>query len=208
MCAGRHGCRPVAASIRPTGPSAGIVYGHGTDGEEGVGAVVSCEEAAAQVLLGRVRILHRVQPVVAVLPHVELGARDRRAVDGRAPGRSTQAGSPAGRDGEALAVRPKRRARHVERAEHRRLGRTLGQRVLERVDEHRQPERVRPEHELLPAVVVMCPVSVRVATAASHSSRVRSTSFANACRWRASACISSRRRGLLAAVEAGHAPRR
>ena len=29
MWAGRHGWRPVAASIRPTGPSWGIVYGTG-----------------------------------------------------------------------------------------------------------------------------------------------------------------------------------
>src|SRR4051812_39086998 len=41
---------------------------------------------------------------------------------------------------------------------------------------------------------VMWPVAVRVAIAVRHSSSVSRTSVANACRWRTSACMTSRRR--------------
>ena len=116
MCAGRHGWRPVAASIAPTGPSSGIVYGDRLDRHERVATVVAGEEAAAQVVLGRLRVLDGVEAVVAVLPHVELGAGDAlagvrvadHAVDpGRlagAPARSRR-GSPRSR----AAARPGRR---------------------------------------------------------------------------------------------------
>jgi len=42
---------------------------------------------------------------------------------------------------------------------------------------------------------VMSPVAVSVAIAVRHSSSVSPTSATNACRWRTSACITSRRRG-------------
>ena len=108
---------------------------------------------AAQVVLLGLGVLHRVELVVAVLPDVELGAGDRvaRGVE-HAP---VDPGRRAGARllGDALAVLAGRRARDIERAEHGGLGGAFRQRVGQRVDEHREPHRVRPEDELLPPVV-------------------------------------------------------
>ena len=124
---------------------------HRADGEERVASVLPGREAAAEVLLGSARVLHRVQPVVAVLPDVELGACDRVAV--AAGDDAVDPGGLAGRLlGDRGAVVAHRRVRHVERAEHGRLGRSP-RRVREGVDEHREAERVRPQDELLAVLV-------------------------------------------------------
>ena len=52
-----------------------------------------------------------------------------------------------------LSVLAQRRVGNEERAEDSRLGRALGKVVLERVDQHREAERVRPEDELVPLLV-------------------------------------------------------
>ena len=60
---------------------------------------------------------------------------------------------------EVGAVSPPRRVRDVQGTEHRRLGGALRQGVLDRIDEHRDAERVGPEDEFLTALVgdVPCP---------------------------------------------------
>ena len=155
------------------------------------------------ILLG-LGALDRVEHVGAVLPHVELGAGDRRA--GRvehpavdpAPARpaplSTTMLSPYSRSGEPG---------HVERAEHGRLGGAGGQLVRERVDQHRQAERVRPQDELLPALVG------DVAGGGEHRDQLaplllgqpdaRRRSRADAGR---ALCMSSRSAGIRARIEA------
>ena len=59
----------------------------------------------------------------------------------------------AGLLADALAIAPERRAGRPERPDHRRLRRALGAVGGERIDEHREAERVRPEDELLPVAV-------------------------------------------------------
>ena len=103
--------------------------------DERVRAVVAAAEPAAQMILGALRTLDRIQAVSSVLPDVELGARHRGAAD-VADVTVDQRRDAAALLGEVGAVLAQRGARGVERAEHRRLGRAGGERVLERVDEH------------------------------------------------------------------------
>ncbi len=104
------------------------------------------------MILGCLRALDRIQLVGPVLPDVELGAWYGGAAD------VTDVPFDERRDagallGDAGAVFAQRRAGRVEGTEDRRLGRACRQRVLERVDEHRQSQRVRPQDPLLAAFV-------------------------------------------------------
>ena len=125
---------------------------HGTHPEEGVGPVVARAEAPAQMILRRIRVLDRVEEVGVVLPDVELGAGDRGAVDVEHP--PVDPGGQASRLlDDAVAVLAQGRAREVEGPEHRRLRRAGRLLVGDRVDDHREPERVGPEDELLATLV-------------------------------------------------------
>ncbi len=103
-----------------------------------------------------VGLLHVVEALVVGLPHVDGGAGQRGAVD-----RDDPAGDHARRAGahqvDVVAERADRRLHHVERAEHRRLGRDAELPVGDRLDQHRQPEDVRQQDELLPLVVALVP---------------------------------------------------
>jgi hypothetical protein len=88
--------------------------------------------------------------------HVKGGARQRRAA-----GRDDPAGDHARSAGadqvDVVAERAGRRLHHVERAEHGRLGRDAELPVRDRLDQHRQPEDVGQQDELLPLVVGLLP---------------------------------------------------
>ena len=151
MCAGRQGCRPVRASIPPDRPVVGNRVRNRPDGKERVGAVDargSGRGGAPRALPGpgrrragrRRSARHR--------------ARRRRSAR---PARSstrpwTQADRrpavPRARRRTPVAARPGRR-----RVRARSIGRTRGRGVREGVDEHGEAERVRPEDELLAALV-------------------------------------------------------
>ena len=106
--------------------------------------------------------------------------------------------------GEVVAVLEGGRALDEERPEDRRLGGAGGVAVVDadrRASTGPRMSEARTNSWRLSSV--MWPVRVRKSIAANHSSSVSSTSLAKACRWRASACMSSRRRGIGRAVEAG-----
>ena len=106
------------------------------DGDERVGAVGPGDEASAEVILGRLGTLHRIETVIAVLPHVELGGCDRLAVQ-REHSSVHQGWASGAVLGDALAELAQRRAGHVERAQNDRFRRALRELVLDRIDEHR-----------------------------------------------------------------------
>ena len=58
-------------------------------------------------------------------------------------------------DDDRLAELLRRRAVHVERPEHRRLGRAVGRGLVDHLDQHRHAERVRQQDELLAHVVAL-----------------------------------------------------
>ena len=128
--------------------------GHGAHADECITTFGIGVEPAAQVIFRRLWRLDRVEHVLAVLPHVDLGAGDRRAVQRPyVTGHPDGDAAASGVLGHRLAVGPLGSARDVERAEHGRLRRPVGEVVIERIHEHRQAERVGPEDELLALVV-------------------------------------------------------
>ena len=153
MCAGRHGWRAGGGQHPADGAVVRNRVRDRADGDERVGAVVAGHVAAAQMILLGLGTLDGVQHVGAVLPHVELRAGDRRASRVEHPAVNPGRHARAGLYDHALAVLAPRRPGHVERAEHGRLGGARRKLVGERVDQHRETERVRPEDELLAALV-------------------------------------------------------
>ena len=152
MWAGRHGWRPVASSIAPDRPVIGDRIRHRAHGDERVTAVVRVMNRPrrwSSGASGRCTAYRRSSPFChtsSSAPAIGCAVDVAAPVRGRAP-------APRRLLGDVVAVLAQRRAGNVERAQHGRLGRAGGQRVLERVDEHRQAERVRPQHPLLAALV-------------------------------------------------------
>jgi hypothetical protein len=107
----------------PDGAVVGDRVRHRAHRDEAEAAVRSGLEAAAEMILGRLRTLHRVEPVVAVLPHVELGAGDRLAGGAEHAAEHPHGVAGVRLHGDRVAVAAAGRAGNVERPEHGRLGR-------------------------------------------------------------------------------------
>src|SRR5487761_813850 len=120
-------------------------------------AVLIGREQSAAVRAGlHGGLLYVIEALFVGLPHVEGGAGQRGAAH-----RDDPAGDHARRSGahqvDVVAKRADWRLHHVERAEHRRLGRDAELPVRDGLDQHRQPENVRQQDELLPLVVALVP---------------------------------------------------
>ena len=90
--------------------------------------------------------------VVVGLPDVDQRTAQRFAAGtGHLPG--DQAGLALAVEGDVVPEPARRGLHHVERAEHRRLGRSSPGAVVDRLHEHRDPEDVGQQDELLPHVV-------------------------------------------------------
>jgi len=122
--------------------------GDGADAEERVAPVRARAEPSAQVFLRRSIVLHAVQLVRVVLPDIDLRVRERRPVEAEDATVHPRGLAHRGVEDRFAVVAGRRRV-DPKGSEDRRLGRALRLRVRERVDEHREPERVGPENELL-----------------------------------------------------------
>ena len=125
---------------------------HGPHADKRVRSIFAAVKAAAQVRFRRLCVLHRVQPVITVLPDVQLCACDRSAVLVEHPTPNQRRGS-AGALGSALSVTTLGSVRGPERPEDGGLSGSVGARMRQRVDQHGQAQNVGPQDEFLAAFV-------------------------------------------------------
>ncbi|AJC61594.1 hypothetical protein GZL_09071 [Streptomyces sp. 769] len=126
-----------------------IVRGH--HGAEPEAALVVGAEQTSTVA-GRLdaRLLHVVEAVLVALPHIDDGTRHRHPVEvGHGAGDDTGGAGADLVDG--VAEFSTGRLGHVEGAQDRALGAVCV--AVDGLDQHRHPEYVGEQHELLPAVV-------------------------------------------------------
>ena len=108
-------------------------------------------ELAAAEHLGLARDLHIVSALAVARPDIQEAARDRRALQRQqAPG--VEGGLPRDPVRDVGAERQLRRALLVEGPEHGRLDRPGRCPMVDRIDQDRDPERVREQDELLALV--------------------------------------------------------
>ena len=117
-------------------------------------SVVGGEQAAAVGPWLHVWLLDVVEALVVGLPYVEGGAGERGAVDRDDPAGDHARGAGA-HQVDVVAELADRGLDHVERAEHGRLGGHAELPVGDRLGQHRQPEDVRQQDELLALVVAL-----------------------------------------------------
>ncbi len=117
---------------------------------------VGVEARAHREIADVVELLHVVIAVIVGMPDVHDRARKRLSVDGRdrAGDQHRIAFHRAGDVGAAVLLR---RGLDEERAEHRGLGRAFRHRMVDRVDQHGDAERVGQQDELLALVVAHVP---------------------------------------------------
>jgi hypothetical protein len=154
---------------------------HRAHAQERVRPVITRLEAAAQLRLGSIAVLHHVQPVVAVLPYVKLGTGNRASVDVTDP--PVDQCRIAGRYlGDRTAVWPLRRAGGVESPTTVDWVAPAGNGFASTSTSIEMPSVSDRSMNSCRRSSVMLPVAVRIRIAATHSECVRCTSVAEARR--------------------------
>lgn len=126
--------------------------GHGFDPREPVAPIrAGGEDTVIVVARLDVGLLDVVKTVLAVGPNVDLRPFDWRTVKITDDALKQARLAPTMR-GDVGSHRAARRIIHMERSQHRILGRARGPSIVDRVDKHRDVQNVRQKNVFLPAV--------------------------------------------------------